>query len=296
MANMMTPTLATQLAQSGRMGQPMQMGGQVNMGGQLNMQQNMGGQPNMGGQLNMQQNMGGQPHMGGPQNMGGQQSMSGQPNMGQPNAQQMGPGPRVDGAIRGDGPRVDSGPDSPDAWKCPKCDNFNYGGRRVCNMRKCATPKPIEPWTCPSCGNDNHANRPFCNMRSCGLAKPGLSAKDIVKTSGLRGDIPGFSGACRPVNQMQQMQQMQMFFPGGLMGAMMQHGGNNPPGSWACTTCGNINWPTRSVCNGKKGQCGLPRGAAPAPEGAWICSICQNVNWPERTHCNKRSCGAPRGA
>lgn len=39
-------------------------------------------------------------------------------------------------------PRLGSGPDSSDAWTCPKCNNFNYGGRMFCNKRTCNAPMP----------------------------------------------------------------------------------------------------------------------------------------------------------
>merc|ERR1719230_148156 len=42
-----------------------------------------------------------------------------------------------------------------------------------------------------------------------------------------------------------------------------------PPGSWKCIECGNVNYPQRTVCNGRSGQCGKPRelvdGGPPGP-------------------------------
>lgn len=278
--------------------------------------------------------------------------------------------------------RLSSGPDAEDAWTCASCGNFNYGGRAVCNMRTCGAPKTLEAWTCPGCGNENHTNRPFCNMRSCGMAKPGLRSQDILaaaqhaKGGGLPGgavagvplqmhvpmQVParvpamqggagaqpgswscglcgnvnwpartvcnGKNGTCglpRPsaaaaaphaphVTQMQMPAAHQMPRAHQMPHMMPSPDGSNPPGSWQCVACGNMNWPTRTSCNGKKSGavCGIPRSsnapsvvmpaAMPAPmqqqgeipEGSWVCSLCQNVNWPQRTSCNKRSCGAPR--
>ncbi|CAI5976066.1 unnamed protein product [Closterium sp. NIES-65] len=37
-----------------------------------------------------------------------------------------------------------------------------------------------------------------------------------------------------------------------------------------------------------------PRVQAAAPDGSWACSECGNVNYPFRSHCNRRHCGRPR--
>lgn len=79
----------------------------------------------------------------------------------------------------------------------------------------------------------------------------------------------------------------------------------HPPGSWTCSQCGNVNWPTRSTCNGKRGgalcalpreQCEGPREVAKSspPPGSWLCSACGNVNWPIRTTCNGKNCARMR--
>merc|ERR1712165_617806 len=78
---------------------------------------------------------------------------------------------------------------------------------------------------------------------------------------------------------------------------------NNPPGSWVCPSCGNLNYPHRTVCNDK--NCGHPRpsgnenvgnvpqhrSATGNPPGSWVCPACQNVNWPHREVCNISTCG-----
>lgn len=30
------------------------------------------------------------------------------------------------------------------------------------------------------------------------------------------------------------------------------------------------------------------------PQGSWVCSVCQNLNYPTRTFCNRKGCGLPR--
>mmetsp|Transcript_59978 Transcript_59978/g.106965 ORF Transcript_59978/g.106965 Transcript_59978/m.106965 type:complete len:316 (-) Transcript_59978:707-1654(-) len=96
-----------------------------------------------------------------------------------------------------------------------------------------------------------------------------------------------------------------------------------PAGSWSCTGCQNINFPSRTTCN----RCGLapggvdtsmsmntvaqafstqtyglptPTATEPSggkwtpPSGSWPCSNCQNINFPSRTSCNR--CRTPRGS
>merc|ERR1712187_770006 len=99
---------------------------------------------------------------------------------------------------------------------------------------------------------------------------------------------------------------------------MQENLGGAPPGSWRCSSCSNVNFPQRDICNGKNGACGMPRSMAEAParaihpmvsfggpaggqpqqrgppEGSWICIECENINFPGRDSCNKKSCGKPR--
>lgn len=229
--------------------------------------------------------------------------------------------------------------DEGEQWQCEKCGNMNYSGRMQCNMRKCQAPKPGQNWTCPECGNENYGNRMFCNMRSCQKAKPGLTLKEISmfpavapprSTGGVQPPAwtcPGcgnqnFPGRLKcnskkcgkpfPAGAMPGVAMAGMMGPMGLQAAAAAYGMQMmaprpsaskskpaPDGSWICTSCQNVNWPTRETCNAR--GCGQPRtlvdgGAPPStdPEGSWVCPSCSNVNWPERTTCNKRGCGLPK--
>jgi len=78
-------------------------------------------------------------------------------------------------------------------WDCPRCGNFNFDTRNVCNMRKCRAPRPrganaqsVGPataiggnggggkagWSCPECGNFNFSTRRLCNRRACRAPRP----------------------------------------------------------------------------------------------------------------------------
>lgn len=181
----------------------------------------------------------------------------------------------------------------------------------------------MERWICPGCGNENYEGRLFCNMRKCGAAKPGLTAADLARhpTGGGLGFVPqGLGkGYARPPPAAAPM--IPPPFQGAHQGA--------PPGSWKCLSCGNVNYPQRTQCNGQNGRCGQPRsavdggppilvtpqqvpppsapyvvpppqppprpsGGGSAPPGSWVCLACKNVNYPTRTQCNARECGRPR--
>lgn len=180
---------------------------------------------------------------------------------------------------------------------------------------------PDGSWQCVTCGNVNFPTRFVCNGRngSCGLPRP--PQHQHMPVAGLSGLTMGIAAAMqRPMQSMPQQSR-----PVG--------GGNEAPaGAWACGGCGNVNWPTRIACNGKKGACGLPRqqaqmnpgvfdyfvadeaealaaamAAAPAAAGCvggcglsqypmWVCLSCGNENYASRMTCNGKSCGLPRAS
>ena len=88
-------------------------------------------------------------------------------------------------------------------------------------------------WACPKCGNHNYAMRVVCNMRKCGARRPGYPA-DGAEQGSAQGSAP----------------------PWEQVGKSGQGGSDEPAGSWRCV-CGNLNFPHRTVCNGR--NCNLPR-------------------------------------
>jgi hypothetical protein len=219
--------------------------------------------------------------------------------------------------------------ESTENWTCPQCGNENYPSRLFCNRRTCGLVRPgttkqqleaqmpIQPmqrmpmqpmqsrlsaqpfmqhasgdpkesqpgaWTCSACGNRNYAGRLVCNKKGCG--KP-MSA------------TPRHMHFSQP-----QVPQMVYVSP---LPMSTRANENHPPGSWVCTACQNVNFPTRDTCNAKK--CGQPRylvdGGSPGgkkkiqktqhhPEGSWVCTACSNINFPTRDTCNSKKCGQPR--
>ena len=172
------------------------------------------------------------------------------------------------------------------SWVC-ECGNQNYPSRTICNMRSCGRPRPfssndhqsnlmlmqqqhqiqqpmMQPmmhaqqhqqvafqqahhsqgrvpegsWVCESCSNLNYASRTFCNSHKCG--RP-------------RSLPPGGSQAMGQVAP-SNMPPSHQHIPHG-MGGSAEAGGN-----WTCPSCGNVNYPSRTVCN--RHSCKVPRPAA----------------------------------
>lgn len=209
-------------------------------------------------------------------------------------------------------------PEQGECWTCRDCGNENWPLRSTCNKRGCGAPGP---WTCPACQNKNFQGRDTCNRRTCGQPRPGAASG--CGKGGCKGGMGMPQGA--QLHQMsmlsgvdvQTLQKIMAIQAGmGVMpGGPAATAASSPPaGSWACSGCGNINWPLRSSCNNK--QCQMPRSQAdqpmPAitvgggggkggggkgetpPDGSWVCAGCKNVNWPLRSTCNKKGCGLAR--
>jgi len=176
------------------------------------------------------------------------------------------------------------------SWACLACGNVNWPTRDTCNGRMCGRPRaevdggPYSPataapaapvmaahqpqqlqqqqqqhqqqqqqwqqqqqqrqqplpegcWSCLACGNINWPTRDTCNKRSCG--RP-------------RAEVDGGQPAAQSL-------------PAGNANRTQA---TPPEGSWVCTACNNVNWPTRDTCN--KRICGRPRaevdgGPPPTP-------------------------------
>lgn len=56
-------------------------------------------------------------------------------------------------------------------------------------------------------------------------------------------------------------------------------------GNWACPSCENVNFGTRTECNVCKTQ----------PDGNWLCQACSNLNFPHRDRCNRCEGARPAG-
>jgi len=220
-------------------------------------------------------------------------------------------------------------PEPPEAlpWICPGCGNENYATRVFCNLRKCQQARPgatfqeiqqamrqggasqpssrpqpsitadtVGSWHCGGCGTVNFPGRTHCRLIKCGCPRQEVDAGQVGAFSAAAGQVGAFGSG---------------FYPPAPSNPPT---GQAPPdGAWVCIACQNINFPTRTSCNGK--TCGMPRceidGGPPAqgaltnnlnplpvissaPEGSWICSCCQNENYPHRSTCNKRGCGLPK--
>lgn len=157
----------------------------------------------------------------------------------------------------------------PGDWNCDSCGNMNFSSRQTC--KQCDLPRPegakrlgMKPgdWICPSCADVVFASKDACKM--CGTGKP---------------DGAGISEA-------------QATWTGGKGG-----GGNSSnarPGDWNCTSCGNMNFSSRTDCK----SCSAPRpegqmrlGMKP---GDWICGGCGDLVFSSRNAC--KMCGMEKTA
>lgn len=210
------------------------------------------------------------------------------------------------------------------SWECRFCSNVNWPKRTTCNKPNCNMPKessqhPEGSWACTTCKNVNWPKRTNCNkcgeskfvsnpmapmhqsqpvnieyLRTLGIDPTYLHQLQLAQMSGDPYGASNFSPLFQPLR--------------GIQGAVGASTTGDPPGSWPCVQCGNVNWPKRTACN--KPGCGAPKPALyggipiscmlPAvppqpthPEGSWHCQ-CGNINWPQRTTCNKKSCNQPR--
>jgi len=155
-------------------------------------------------------------------------------------------------------PAGGSAPDG--SWTCRQCQNVNWPLRTVCNKKDCGA---LGPWECPSCGNANFQGREVCNRKTCGLPRPA----EVSAPSAYSGSAARVPMQAVPVMMPISMAGKGMAKGGG--GGMAKGGwqvssggggggnGGAPPGSWSCGSCGNLNWPLRTVCNNK--SCGLPK-------------------------------------
>lgn len=162
------------------------------------------------------------------------------------------------------------------SWVCPACANVNWPARTHCNKKECGTPKPAHPAAPPA--PYNQPAGPMGGMDPYWALTGGAGMGGMGGMGGL-GGLGGYGGP-------------------GVMGGLGGVGGSDPPGSWACPKCNNVNWPKRTTCNNK--ECLAPRPGVGGvnqgghPEGSWSCPTCGNVNWPQRSKCNKQGCETPR--
>lgn len=154
-------------------------------------------------------------------------------------------------------------------------------------LRNSERPAPIGSWTCLACGNVNFPNRTTCNSLRCRRPREEVDGGESIEPRApVRSNL-------RPTPA-----------PMVVMSSRVQsrvESSSAPPGSWRCSACSNVNYPSRTTCNAN--SCGRPRDEvevvpsrepAEAPSGSWTCPGCQNVNYPNRTNCNKRTCNLPR--
>lgn len=245
---------------------------------------------------------------------------------------------------------------APGPWTCPVCDNRNFQGRMECNRKSCRQPRPgalgaSDPpgsWSCKGCQNMNWPLRTKCKKCEMPREEGDLNYHGFCAASGQNPPGSWICTGCQNTNwplrtSCKKCSASREFVDGGApppptlssnlqafqrsnvpAAAMLPSsfnsntgGGQNPPGSWICSGCQNVNWPLRTSCkkcsasrelvdsdaslhssNPQAFQRSSVRAAAPMPSnavhppGSWTCNSCGNTNWPLRTQCKK--CAAPK--
>ncbi|EER12169.1 hypothetical protein Pmar_PMAR016569 [Perkinsus marinus ATCC 50983] len=119
-------------------------------------------------------------------------------------------------------------------WKCVRCGNINYSHKLFCNMRKCNAPKPLENWNCHACGV--RSVKPLAReCDNCLAERKTTRDEEILLEAHRTGTLP--TTADKKNTFIQE-----------LLSA--------PFGSWICVKCNNVNWPARTICNGRTCQKG----------------------------------------
>jgi len=128
---------------------------------------------------------------------------------------------------------------------------------------------PSGSWVCLACKNVNYPGRTSCNARGCGLPRDEVDGGPPTAANN------GPHGGSTPTPTV---------LPPRSIGAATA---TSVPAGW-------VPAPTALPESGGAGAGAATPTQPAAPAGSWVCSACQNVNWPTRTVCNKRNCGLPR--
>lgn len=203
-------------------------------------------------------------------------------------------------------------------WTCPSCGNMNFADRDVCNMRKCASPRPHESVQNASPHSGMMVMGPM-HSPTPGPFTP--QSPEVMGSSAFGKNMNGgwtcakcqnknFAdrefcnmrkcGAPRPEALPQEPEPNVITAPASAPPNLL------PEGGWTCEGCGSVNFADRETCFMRK--CGAVRpglegivcpkvherlvGGADGRDygGDWICASCGNSNFQDRAFCNLRNC------
>lgn len=129
---------------------------------------------------------------------------------------------------------------------------------------------PDGSWVCPSCNNINWPRRTTCNKKECNAPKPANAQAPPAQPGGYQGVDPfAVAGVAS--------------YPGSAYASPYAPPGSSPYGAYSDPLAGLFAPPPPP-----------PPRQAGNPEGSWACPTCGNINWPLRTVCNKKECQTPK--
>ncbi|CAI5961916.1 unnamed protein product [Closterium sp. NIES-65] len=196
-------------------------------------------------------------------------------------------GEGADGRKRRGGPEGSGEGD----WVCFKCGNTNFSFRTHCNMRKCNEPRPpamplpptlyVHPAApAPLPSHPPRESPAALRLSPCPPSPPLSPCSHHGFLSPPPPPCTSLSLSPHPtrrhITHLPSPHSLHLFIPI-LLTSCICPSNPSPPTPWPICPA----W----------GRAGVQ---AAAPDGSWACSECGNVNYPFRSHCNRRHCGRPR--
>ncbi|KAF4655990.1 hypothetical protein FOL47_009206 [Perkinsus chesapeaki] len=164
------------------------------------------------------------------------------------------------------------------SWICVKCNNVNWPARTTCNGRHCQKSRDV-------------ADIEYTRNFRLDLEKRGF-AVDLINTTTTAtvpscSPLPGStvaSGSATPTGVSRGVLRDAPQMPAPRLESGRE--------GYQVEVVDMVN----AILTGEPPRSSAGHALRTDPPGSWICPTCGNVNWPKRTHCNKHGCGVEKPA